>query len=310
MADRVARAQTLSGMKPWCWALWLLPVAALIPLGLFLYSLVTADWSVYFGEVQLVGTIFLLGVPASIVLAASVVGAVFGWRRQPLVPLLTAAIVWASQLTLVPLSPDFYFPRDRVLSPLILPGIVAGVLALWGLLLLRHSNRGVVVIVIVLLLTPILSFAWSLARYSASADACPPGPAIDITFTGIENAHFTKSCGTAGRVSTQQGCSDFFVIIEMFDGDYWYLTFDRPGVSATSDQSPKSGPTLNVGSHTTYGGGLGWNGSYSFDAGNRCAGTIDADLSSAITGPRGTYVGPGKPVHVSGHFDAPIKRGI
>jgi hypothetical protein len=289
-------------MRLWRPLLWLLPMAALVPLGLFAYQLATTDFTAYFGDVKLAGLVVLVGIPNILVLVASVVGAVQAFKNRPLVALVIVAVVCAWQLSPIVWLPGFWRAHERVanLVQFAVPGAVAALLALTGLLLLRDRSRTTAVLVTVLLLLPVLSSVAGVASYEASVvRLCPSGPELDLTFSGLEQEHFTSSCGIPSGVSTLAGCTVYQASMEMFDPQSWDISFNYHEGPVTSDAFPYFAPYLIVGATTAYGGPLGWRGEYAFDTGKHCSGTADAYLFATIGGGDGRYV------HVHGRFAAP-----
>jgi hypothetical protein len=88
-------------VRYWRALLWLLPLATAIPLGIFVYQLITSDFSAYFGSVKLVGLIFLLGIPNVVILGASVTAAMITLRGNLVAALVILAVVSAIQLTML-----------------------------------------------------------------------------------------------------------------------------------------------------------------------------------------------------------------
>ncbi len=289
-------------MKYWRLSLWLVPIATLIPLGALIHDLTTTDFSAYFGNVELAGLIVLLGVPTVVVLVASVFGAVAASKGRPLVALIIVGGVCAYQLSPLAWTGAFWDAHQRgaYLLNFAVPGTVAGLLGIWGWLLMRGSSRTAVVIAAVLLLAPVASLAAGGASYAvAIARDCPPGPSVDLTVSGLENAHFASSCGIPNGVASLSGCSTDEARVGLVSVSEWSLSFVPYSRTVTSDEFPYWAPDLIVGGSTNYGGSLGWKGSYTFDSRNHCAGTVDADLFAAPGGGRGGSV------HVSGSFEAP-----
>lgn len=294
-------------MRYWRRLLWLLPASIAVPLGLFVYSLLYFDSSAYFAGVQLVGAIGLIVLPNLLFLGLAVFGA-FAAQRQYRLPAF-AVLVVVYILALSPLfwSPEFWSPRQRpgFLLLYAVPGTVAGLLAVGGIGLLRTNGRLFLGAAIALLLVPVFSFVVALADHETGVQrACPPGLPLSLSFKGAETAEFTNSCGVPSNGTYLQGCTSNGVTVVLYDGDWWYLTFNRPAAFVTSGNWPGESPRLTVGA-VSYGGYPGWKGSYSFDPGDTCSGTVDADLFGERSDLRGTFLGPGPPVHVSGHFTAP-----
>ena len=289
-------------MRLWRPLLWLLPMATLVPLGFFAYQLATTDFTAYFGNVKLVTLVLLLGIPNIVVLAASVVGAVQAFKNRALVALVIVAVVCAWQLSPIVWVPGFWREHERAanLALFAVPGAVAGLLAVSGLFLLRHRNRTTALLVAVLLLVPVLSSVAGVVAYGASVvRQCPSGPELDLTFSGLEQEHFTSSCGIPSGVATLAGCTLYKASMEMFDAQSWDISFNYHEGPVTSDAFPYFAPYLIVGATTAYGGALGWRGEYAFDTGRHCSGTVDAYLFATIGG------GDGRHVHVQGRFAAP-----
>ena len=281
-------------MRLWRVLVWLVPVAALVPLTDAAYRIATFDPSVYFAGVSLVATILLVAIPNGVIFVAAVVGAVLA-PRHPRAPMVIAAGSAVYQLTLLPWQPAFWDWHERatLFVYTALPGTIAAVVAVSGIILFARSSRVAAVITAALLLLPAFSgAAATAARVHAKNVYCPSGPAIDLTFSGAENAHFTTSCGIPAGISTLAGCTDYHVALEMWDWISWDLEFP-----AAYAKRANNGPYLIVGGNTGYGMDH-WSGDYSFDPGNGCAGTIDADLYSG-SGPNAARV------HVSGRFQAP-----
>jgi hypothetical protein len=288
-------------VKSWRLSLWLVPIATLIPLGIFIHDLTTTDFSAYFGNVELAGLIVLLGVPSLLILGASVVGAVAASKGRPLVALAIVAAVCAYQLSPLAWSGAFWDAHQRgpYLVSFALPGTVAGLLGIWGWLLLRNSSRTAVVIAAVLLLAPVASLAAGGASYAVTiARDCPPGPSVDLSVSGLENAHFASSCGIPSGVASLTGCTTDRATVGLVSVNEWFLSFVPYSRTVMSDEFPYWAPDLIVGGNTNYGGGFGWKGSYTFDSRNHCAGTVDAVLFA-------TPGGRGGSVHISGSFEAP-----
>jgi hypothetical protein len=283
-------------VRYWRALLWLLPLATAIPLGIFVYQLITSDFSAYFGGVKLVGLIFVLGIPNIVILGASVTAAMIALRGNPVAALVVLAAVSAIQLTMLLWSPEFWdaHGRPEYLVAFAVPGTVAWLLGISGVVLLHDSNRLAAMIAAGLLLVPVLSSAGAVVNYG---QGCPSGPSVDLTFSGLENAHFTSSCGTPRSGSTLAQCTSNDVTLELFDWGWWSLSFHPYSRTVTSDEFPSWAPSLIVGVHTGYGGP--WTGSYTFDPSNHCAGTVDANLRVPGGSPQSGYV------HVSGHFEAP-----
>jgi hypothetical protein len=288
-------------MKYWRLSLWLVPIATLIPLGIFIHDLTTTNFSAYFGDVELAGLLVLVGVPSLVILGTSVVGAVAALKGRPLVSLVIVAAVCAYQLSRLAWSAAFWDAHERgpYLVSFALPGTVAGLLGIWGWLLLRNSSRTAVVIAAVLLLAPVASLAAGGASYAITiARDCPPGPSVDLSVSGLENAHFASSCGIPSGVASLSGCTTDRAAVGLVDVTEWSLSFVIYSRTVTSDEFPYWAPYLIVGGNTSYGGGSGWKGSYAFDSRNHCAGTVNADLFA-------TPGGRGGSVHISGSFEAP-----
>lgn len=289
-------------MKLWRAMLWLLPLSTAIPLSVFFYRLATTDFTAYFGGVALVGLVMLLGFPNLVILAGSVVGAVRAHRGRPLTAVVVCAVACAWQLSGVFWSSEFWDAHERpgYLLLFATPGAVAGLLGLQGWLLLRNVNRTVAVITVVCLLLPVASAAGATASYVDSVRRdCPPGPEVDLTFTGLENAHFTTSCGIPKGSATLAGCTSFHAAVGLQDmSGSWNLDFNNSASSVTSDQAPHSAPYLLVGAEAAYGGPFGWSGSYAFDPNSHCSGHVDARLFTSNGPASGS-------VHVTGRFETP-----
>jgi hypothetical protein len=289
-------------MRVWRWSLWLLPLATLIPLGYFVYELATLDYSAYFAGVSAALLIVLVGVPNVVILGMSVVAALVAWRNRPLTSLVIVAAICAWQLSPIVWSPEFWRVHERAAHLLLfaVPGVVAGLVGLTGLLLLRDRKALVAGVVAGLLLLPIASSAAGLVAYRVEvARECPAGPAIDLTFSGLETAHFTTSCGKPSDITTLAGCTSYAAALEMFDWQSWDLSFQYSDAPVTADKFSFWAPYLIVGANTSYGGPYGWSGMYRFDEGKRCEGSVDADLFA------GAGANGGRHVHVSGRFAAP-----
>ena len=289
-------------MKYWRLSLWLVPIATLIPLGVFAHDLLTNDFSAYFGNVELAGLVVVLGVPNLVILGTSVFGAVEAWKGRAPVALVVVGAVCAYQLSPLAWSGGFWDAHQRgtYLVNFAVPGAVAGLLGIWGWLLLRNSNRTAVVIAAVLLLAPVASLAAGGASYAINvARDCPPGPSVNLSVSGLENAHFASSCGIPSGVASLSGCTTYQARVGLVSLEEWSLSFVPYSRTVTSGEFPYWAPDLIVGGNTSYGGSYGWKGSYTFDSRNHCAGTVDADLFAAPGGGRGGSV------HISGSFEAP-----
>jgi hypothetical protein len=285
-------------LKYWRALLWLLPLATAIPLGVFAYKLATTDFYSYSGGKELAGLVEQLGVPYTVILVAAAVGAMLASKGRPLVALVIAASVCAWQLSAFAWTWQFWDPhvRPEYLAVFAVPGAVSGVIGISGLVLLRRSNWAVLLLVAVLLVTPILSSAGGVMSYrAAAAKNCPPGPSVDLTFSGLENAHFSTSCGIPDAVPPLAKCTTYVLVtVQLFDSTSWNLGFHPYSRTVTSGEFPEWGPSLSVGSWADYGGPSHWKGSYTFDPDGRCAGTVDAYLFSAASA-EGS-------VHVTGRF--------
>lgn len=292
-------------MKFWRALTWLVPIATLIPLAAFAYRVATLDFSAYFSDVAFAGLLVVVGIPNLVILAASTAAALQAGRR-PMLALIAVSAIWAWQLSSLVWSSQFWDSHERAYYLLLtaIPGTVAGGLAIWGLLILRRSNRAVAITSSILLLLPVVSTAGGLVNFAVvAARDCPAGPAVDLTFTGLENAHFTTSCGIPTDAATLAGCNLGTATVSLFSFDEWDLQFLYSATPVTSDAMPRLAPYLMVGGNTTYGGPSAgtaptWKGSYAFDAGSQCSGTVSADLYPSTGRDAGS-------VHVSGHFAAP-----
>ena len=292
-------------MRYWRALLWIVPISTLIPLADFAYLVATLNFSAYFSDVKFAGLLVLVGIPNLVILAASVGGAVQA-RKRPLVALIAVSAIWAWQLSPLAWSGLLWDSHTRpYLLLTTIPGTIAGGLAVSGLVMLRRTSKAIAISAAILLLVPVVSTGGGLVNFAVvAARDCPAGPPVDLTFSGLENAHFTTSCGIPTGVSTLAGChfgeADITLPLNFAE---WDLQFRYSDTVVTSGGTPNYGPYLIVGGNTTYGGTSGgisptWNGTYAFDAGSECSGSVKADLYPP-TGP-----GAGS-VHVSGHFAAP-----
>jgi hypothetical protein len=281
-------------MRLWRAIVWLVPVSALIPLTDAAHRLATFDPSAYFAGVTLVATILLIVIPNGIIFVVGVVGAWLA-RTHPRTPMVIAAASAVYELTLLPWQPEFWdwHFRAEVIVYTALPGVLAAAIAISGIVLFARSSHVAPVVAAALLLVPAFSGTGAMVqRVEAKASYCPPGPDIDLTFTGAENAHFATACGIPSGVTTLAGCTDTHVGVEMWDWISWDLFFPAANIKRADN-----GPYLIVGGNTSY-GMADWSGDYSFDPGNECAGTVDADLYSGSGSDRAH-------VHVQGRFQAP-----
>ena len=291
-------------MRYWRALLWMVPIATLVPLGDFAYLVATLDFSAYFSDVKFAGLLVIVGIPNLVILAASAGGAAQA-RKRPLVALIVVSAIWAWQLSPLVWSSLFWDSHSRpYLLLMTIPATLAGSLAVWGFIMLRRASKAIAIWSAILLLVPVVSTAGGLVNFAVEAARdCPAGPPVDLTFSGLENAHFTTSCGIPTGVATLAGCHFGEADITLLNFDEWDIQFrysDRP---VTSDGTPNHAPYLIVGGNTTYGGPSDgdiqtWNGTYAFDPGSECSGSVNANLYP----PAGPRAGS---VHVSGHFEAP-----
>lgn len=292
-------------MRYWRALLWLVPIATLIPLADFAYQVATLDFSAYFSDVKFAGLAALLGAPNLVILAASLGGAVQA-RKRPLVALIVVSAIWAWQLSPLAWTSLFWDSHTRPSYLLLtaIPGAIAGGLAVWGLLLVRRSSKAIAISSAILLLVPVVSTAGGVVNFAVmAARECPVGPAVDLSFSGLENAHFTSSCGIPTGIATLAGCHFGEADVTLMNFDEWNIEFTYSEKPVTSDGTPNHAPYLIVDGNTRYGGpsdgaSQTWKGFYAFDVGSQCSGSVNADLYPP-TGP-----GAGS-VHVSGHFAAP-----
>jgi hypothetical protein len=289
-------------VRYWRASLWLLPLATAVPLGVLVYEVVTNNVSSYDAARRRTELFLQLGVPNLVLLAAAVAGAILGWKGRKLIALLIVGAVCAWQISPLVWSWEFWDPhvRPEYLAVFAVPGAIAGLLGLWGLVQLRNSNLIVALVVGLLLVTPVLSSAYGVVQYRARAAAdCPPGPPVDLTFSGLENAHFTSACGIPGVPPASTACTSYSIVgLQLFDWTSWTLAFRPYGRTVTSGEFPQWAPMLTVGSTTEYGGTNGWRGSYTFDPGIGCKGSVDADLFATAGDAQ-------QSVHVSGRFETP-----
>lgn len=302
--ERPARGQI------WNWLVWLVPLSFMVPIALGVWSITSANWSNLdfmsgFAVVFLAGTVAQMVVLFAISIGATALAMTGRTNVAQLTLAALGAVVLSSSFW-----PGLYAAPYSLL--LALPGAVAVLIALAGLLLQwRRVHWLLSLAVVALLLVPVVSFAAS--RQSAAnyfANDCPPGPAVDLTFSGLESGHYTRSCGLplSGRELT--GCTNGSVTVGLLAGNnltgntVWHLTLPAHGQTRVSSDENRAAPSLLVGQNKSYGGSYGWRGYYVFDS--ACSGNIDADLASIVTDRTGrTYLGPGPPVHVRGHFAAP-----
>lgn len=291
-------------MRYWRAVFWMLPASTAVPLAVAAYQLLTTNFSAYFGDFELAVLLLLVALPNLVILVASVAGAVLSMRNRPLPALVISAAIAAWGLTTIAWTGSFWDSHSRPSHLLLfaVPGSVALVLGVWGWLLLRASNQTVAVISGIFLVIPVIGAAGGTIAYAVEAARdCPPGPAVDLTFSGLENAHFTTSCGIPqGGVAALAGCTELKADVGLFNGNSWNIELVFRSQPVTAEALPYLAPYLIVGSNTSYGRGpAGWIGSYSFDPGSHCAGTVDAEMYPTGRGPEAGYV------HVVGHFAAP-----
>jgi len=268
-------------MKVWRLALWLIPLAALYPLGYAVHYVATIDPNQYFAGVDIAVIYIFLIVPNAAIFAFSAAGALLARRGHPRVALLIAAAIAACQLASTAVLGWTLWDYGSQVGALVLygaAGAVAWLVSLWGLHILRPAPVVFTVLVIGLLAVPLVGAGGAVgARYAAVTLECPGGPEVDLTFSGLESAHFTSTCAKPDSHALV-GCTNWDVKL-MFTKDlqYWNLAiywYDGP---VTSTQS-RPAPELRIGEGHGYGGSYGWAGQYTFDPGRHCSGTIDALL--------------------------------
>jgi hypothetical protein len=225
-------------------------------------------------------------------------------RGRPVSALVTLGVVAAVWL-LAGLWPGHL--RILYFQLLALPGAVAFVVALLGLPhVLRLADRRMAVTVLILLALPPLTFGAiraDLAVYYARD--CPAGPEIDLTVSGLESAHFNRACDLPLSGTELTGCRNGTATVGLltWDGPWFLIFYSVVRGTVTSDKTPYLAPYLLVSGNLSYGGPIGWRGSYTVDG--VCRGHIDADLFGALAAGQ-TYAGSGPPVHLQGTWDTPV----
>jgi hypothetical protein len=289
----------------WRLLVWLVPISFIAPLSALIWLIVQAvptagsPWV----QISIIFTVSTIGGLLPL-LAASVVAGVFAMKgRQDVAMLLLCGV--SAVLLPVAFWPGAWQPPFTWLMAL--PAGIAFVLALLWLYQIRHGNRGVAIAAVILLAVPVVSFG-GVRAYMAVwlAQQCPAGPAVDLTVTGMESAHFSQACGLPLKYPELTGCRSSTATVGLPTGDtFWFLEIQASGPgTVTSEKYPNAAPSLSVGTNKSYGGPWGWRGNYVVDA--PCRGSIDADLYSATSDPTThEYRGPGPPVHVKGHWETP-----
>jgi hypothetical protein len=300
-----ARSLLIAG---WRLLVWLVPISFLAPIGAVTWALVQAAPSAgnAFTQISIFFELLAIGALA-LFFFASVVAGGFAIKGRPSVGLVVLGVVSAFFL------PPAFFPgalRTPLIWLIALPGAVAFVVALLGLLQLRRADRPLAVAVGILLALPVVSLGGFRAYFAVYyARDCPAGPVVDLTISGTESAHFSRACGLPLSGSELTGCrngGDATVGLLSADGP-WFLELSAYGQgTVTSEKSPIAAPRLLVNFNQSYGGPYGWQGYYSVYG--PCVGYIDADLYGAVTGGTGgqTDRGPGPPVHVKGRWETPL----
>jgi len=287
-------------MRYWRWALWLIPLAALYPLGYGVHYVATIDPNQHFAGVDIFAMYILLIVPNAAFFAFSAAGALLARRGHARVALVIAAAIAACVLASAATLGSSLWDYDRSLEALLLygaAGAAAWPVSLWGFYLIRPTPAVLAILLVCLLAVPVVGAGGAVAtRYAGMGRACPPGPEVDLTFTGMESAHFASTCGKSDPHALA-GCTNWDVTLQFTKNlRYWLFSIVWREGTVTSGPSYAPAPELSIGDRF-YGRDYGWTGQYTFDPGRHCSGTIDATLYSGNRSAGG--------VHVVGRFLAP-----